>query len=97
MVNYTTESKIKSIHNDNYTEKSCGVYVSCWQCIFCGKNKDLPVFKDNLLCAKYIKEVAIVEGAGTCESAKSRFSKLSFINPIKKWILEKSGFDFKAR
>jgi hypothetical protein len=101
MENYTVESKLKALHHDNYVEnslenrkKNC---VSCWMCIYCGKNKTIPVVKDKLLCAKYITEIAIVQGKGTCDSARSRFKRFNFVGPIKKMILERHGFNFKAR
>lgn len=101
VINYTVESKSKSIHNDNYIpnvlEKNQTHCVTCWACIFCGKNVKIPVLKDKMLCAKYIDEVANVKGAGTCDSGRSRFNKLNFVNPIKKWMLEKTGFVFKNR
>ena len=101
MVNYTVESKSKAKNHDNYISDVLETHkndcVSCWQCIFCGKNKEIKVLQDKLLCAKYLLEIAIVNGKGTCDSARSRFKRLNFVNPIKKMILEKSGFDFEAR
>lgn len=97
MENYTAESKSKAIYHDNYTETHHGDCVTCWMCIYCGKNQNIPVFQDNLLCAKYTSEIAIVKGKGTCDSARSRFKWFNFVNPIKKMILERHGFDFKAR
>ena len=101
MVNYTAESKSKAIHHDNYIGNVLETHnadcVSCWQCIFSGKNKDIAIVQDKLLCAKYLLEIAIVNGKGTCDSARSRFKRYNFVNPIKKMILERSGFDFNAR
>ncbi len=101
VANYTTDSKSKAVQHDNYIDsvrntnkKNC---VSCWMCIYCGKNKHLVVVQDKLLCAKHIDEIAIVQGAGTCDSARSRFKWYNFVGPLKKMILEKSGFDLKAR
>lgn len=101
MTNYTAESKSKSFQHDNYIENVLETQrthcVTCWMCIFSGTNNTIPVLKDKTLCAKYISEIAIVNGAGTCDSARSRFKKLNFVNPIKKWILEKEGFKFNGR
>ena len=66
-------------------------------CIYSGRNKTIQIISDKLLCAKYITEIAGVQGKGTCDSAKSRFVWFNFINPIKRLIAEKSGFDYKSK
>ena len=101
VANYTADDKSKAINNDNYVgtipEEKKNNCVSCWMCIYCGKNKCLPVMAKQLLCAKYINEIAIVNGGGTCDSARSRFKWYNFVGPLKKMLLERSGFDLKAR
>ena len=99
LVNYTVEDKSKATQRDNYNENGSEIknYTSCWACVYCGKNEHLKVLENKLLCAKRIREVVIVKGAGTCDSARSRFKWFNFVGPFKKMLLEKSGFDFKAR
>lgn len=101
LVNYTVDDKSKVKQHDNYVDsvkkskkQNC---VSCWMCIYCGKNEHLAVMQDKLLCAKYINEIAFVKGAGTCDSARSRFKWYNFVGPLKKMLLERSGFDLRAR
>ena len=101
IANYTAEDKIKAIKHDNYIDdvkksknENC---VSCWMCMYCGRNKHVAVLKEKLLCAKYVDEIAIVKGSGTCDSARSRFKWYNFVGPLKKMVLERSGFDLKAR
>lgn len=101
MVNYTVESKSKAINHDNYIDSVFETHknncVTCWQCIFSGRNKEIVIVQDKLLCAKYPHEIANVNGKGTCDRARSRFKWYNFVSPIKKFILKKSGFDFNAR
>ena len=104
-VNYTTESKYKSLHHDNYTDDMNRDHlkgnVTCWACIFAGENKHLPILAGKSLCGKYISEVAEVKGCGTCDSGRSRFKWYNRLYakmmPITTLILKKSGFEYKNR
>ena len=103
MINYTGESKIKAIHNDNYIDKkdSSRTTMNCWGCVFCGNNTEMPLFNKKYLCAKYKKEITIVQASGTCDKAKSRFKwyNILFANltPIKNKLLKQTGFKFLGR
>lgn len=105
MVNYTAQDKSKIKDNDNYVadlhKSVSGMDVSCWMCIFCGENKELPLFNKKYLCAKYIMEITNVQGAGTCDKARSRFkwynrlyAKLTFVRNA---MLKATGFKFLGR
>ena len=98
IVNYTTESKYKSVKNDNYTDvigrdtsKENG---NCHSCIFIGDNDDVSA---QHLCAKYITEIAEVKHNGHCDKCKPSWHLYNQINPIKKWLLEQTGFEFRNR
>ena len=95
-VNYTTEGKTKSEHNDGYVEDATQIYsdVNCHGCIFVGENEHLSKRR---LCGKYIREVAEVQGNGSCRKARAYWHWYNQINPFKKWLLERSGFKFKNR
>ena len=99
MVNYTGENKSKAVHNDNYVDNIAETKnnVSCRRCAFCGKNNEVLLVKDKLLCAKHLSEIPVVKGAGTCDKAKLGLKWYNFISLFKKNLAEKSGFDFKAR
>ena len=101
VANYTADDKSKAIKHDNYVDdikksqnENC---TNCGICIYCGKNKCLPVMAKHLLCAKYIDEIAIVKESGTCDSARSYLKWYNFVGPLKKLLLKRSGFDLKAR
>ncbi len=105
MVNYTTQDKSTVKPNDNYVDDIhtdvSKRNVSCFMCIFCGKNEILPVLAQKYLCAENIREVTNVQAAGTCDAAKSRFKwynrLYAKLTPIKNKMLERTGFKFLGR
>ena len=98
IVNYTAESKAKSFCHDNYTDVvDCDTSKkrnSCGSCIFVGRNNQVS---EQLLCAENIVEVAEVKTCGLCDGYKSVHRLYNQINPIKKWLLERTGFEFNHR
>ena len=100
MINYTGVKKSKLKFNDNYIDDmrdDPSRKVSCWMCIFSGKNDEIPVVKGKQLCVRHMGEITEVKGSGTCDEARSRFKWYNKLNPIKKWLLERDGFKFKNR
>lgn len=96
--NYTTESKYKSKHHNNYTDvvgrDTSNEKTDCHGCIFVGENEH--VSKERL-CAERMREIAEVKGFASCDKGKPYWKWYNQINPIKKWLLERSGFVFKNR
>ena len=98
ILNYTTEPKQKSVLHDNYTDdmtrdtsKENG---NCHACIFIGDNDWVSV---EHLCAKHVDEIAEVKFNGHCDKCKPAWHWYNQINPVKKWLVEKTGFKFKNR
>ena len=100
LVNYACVHKSKSRYPDNYTldmdmlDNPRKSNVTCRRCIFVGKNKKIS---ETDLCAKYIDEVTNVNFAGTCSAGRDSSAWYNQINPIKKWLLERTGFVFRNR
>ena len=97
-VNYACENKANTKHNNNYTDdikrdtsKEKGW---CHACIFTGENENISKWR---LCAETMSEIAEVEGNGYCDKCKPAWNWYNQINPIKKWLVERSGFRFKNR
>ena len=94
-VNYATELKNNTIHHNNYVCDMKDNGPHCVECIFVGENDHLSPRR---LCAETMTDVAELEnGFGHCDKFKSCFKWYNQINPIKKWMLEKTGFVFKNR
>lgn len=96
-VNYTTELKNNTIHHNNYTDdiKVDAPRGHCVDCIFVGENDNIS---KNRLCAETMTEVAeLSNGFGHCDKLKSCYKWYNQINPIKKWLLEQTGFVFRNR
>ena len=97
-INYVTKRKNKTKHHNNYNddpkrdsskEKGC-----CLSCIFSGENEYVS---DRRLCAETMSEISEVFGTGYCSKCKPYWHWYNQINPIKKRLLEKTGFKFKNR
>ena len=87
--------KSEAKHNDNYVKRICSKNkIECCNCIFVGEN---DYVSQECLCAKYTNEVAEVNAFGSCDKGRSRFKWYNRINPIKRYLLERSGFEFKNR
>lgn len=96
-VNYAIKFKNDTIHHNNYVDdiKADAPRGHCINCIFVGKNDYLSL---NSLCAETMTEVAeLSNDFGHCDKLKSCYKWYNQINPIKKRLLEKSGFVFKNR
>lgn len=96
MINYTNKSKAYAVRNDNYVQdvNKSQNRTNCYNCIFVGENK---AKSKQLLCAKYINEIAEVEANGTCDSGKAWFFGDHSVNCFKKLILKLNGFNLKNR
>lgn len=85
----TSDNYTDDIHRDTSKEKGW-----CHACIFTGENETLSKHR---LCAETMSEIAEVNGNGYCDKCKPAWCWYNQINPIKKWLLEKTGFRFKNR
>nr|MBQ0091642.1 hypothetical protein [Candidatus Enterousia merdequi] len=98
LVKYAGVNKFETEHQDNYTQElvrdRTNEKTDCYGCIFCGENENVS---ERRLCARYINEIAEVQGIGTCDAGKSRFHWYNQVGLIKKRILEATGFKFKNR
>ena len=96
--NYTGENKSKLKPNDNYTEDMkrniSTENGNCHACIYVGENKDLSKHR---LCAENMFAIAEVSGTGRCDKCAVYWKWYNQINPIKKKLVERSGFVFKNR
>ena len=97
-INYTTESKSKSEHHNNYTDDvkrdNSQERGWCGACIYNGENEELS---KRCLCAETMSEIAEVCSSGYCDKCKPAWYWYNQINPIKKWLIEQTGFRFKNR
>ncbi len=96
-VNYTTESKYKSLHHNNYTDDmkrdTTNEKGNCHGCIFIGDNDHVS---HEHLCAESMSEVAEVKANGYCDKCKPIWKWYNKVNPIKRYLLEKTGFVFRT-
>lgn len=97
-IEYVNKSKSETKHSNNYTDdikrdrsKENGY---CHACIFTGENEEVSKYR---LCAETMSEISEVNGNGYCDKCKPCWHWYNQINPIKKWMLEKTGFVFKNR
>lgn len=97
-INYVCKNKAKTKHNNNYTDDmtrdTSKDNTNCYCCIFVGENDNVS---NSRLCAESMDEISEVSGFGTCDKGRTRFKWYNQINPIKKWLLERTGFRFKNR
>ncbi len=97
-VNYTFEMKNNTQNHNNYNDDprrdSSKEKGNCHSCIFSGENES---FSKRRLCVETISEIAEVDGNGYCDKCKPAWHWYNQINPIKKWLLERTGFKFKNR
>ena len=98
MINYTYKSKSEAKHHNNYADcrhrDISKAKTDCHGCIFVGENEE--VSKERL-CAERMSEIAEVSGIAACDKGKPYWKWYNQINPIKKWLLELTGFRFKNR
>ncbi len=98
MIFYTNKNKKETKHHNNYVDDMnrdrSNEKTDCHGCIFVGENED--VSKERL-CAERMSEIAEVKGLASCDNGKPYWKWYNQINPIKKWLLERTGFRFKNR
>jgi hypothetical protein len=93
-INYTCEFKTKHNYSDDVKRDSLKERGNCHSCVFSGENEH---FSKRRLCAETMSEITEVDGNGYCDKCRPCWHWYNQINPIKKWLLERSGFVFKNR
>ena len=86
----TSDNYTDDIKRDRSKENGC-----CVECIYVGENDDVSNAR---LCAETMSRIdELSNGFGHCDKCKICYKWYNQVNPIKKWLLERSGFRFKNR
>jgi hypothetical protein len=95
MIVYTYKIKTSDNYTDDMKRDRSKENGNCVECIYVGENDSVS---NSRLCAETMSRIdELSHGFGHCDKCKTCYKWYNQINPIKKWLLERTGFRFKNR